>query len=43
MHLPAPIHMLEVIDVVGDAAKPESGAELGADVAAVLEALDPAA
>jgi hypothetical protein len=39
MQLPAPIYMLEVIAVVGDAANPESGAELRADVAAVVEAL----
>jgi hypothetical protein len=28
MHLPAPVYMLEVIAMIGDAAKPESGAEL---------------
>jgi hypothetical protein len=39
MHLPAPIYMLEVVAVVGDAANPESGAELRAEVAAVVEAL----
>jgi hypothetical protein len=32
--------MLEVIAKVGDAANPESGAELRADVAAVVEALE---
>jgi hypothetical protein len=39
MHLPAPIYVLEMIAMVGDAANPESGAELRAEVAAVVEAL----
>jgi hypothetical protein len=39
MHLPAPVYVLEMIAMVGDAADPESGAELRADVAPVVEAL----
>jgi hypothetical protein len=38
--LTSSVHVVEVSAVVDDAANPQSGAELGADVAAVLEALE---
>ena len=41
MDLPARVYVLEVIAMVGDAADPESGAELRADVPTIVEALKP--